>query len=80
MKELKEYIELQKLTGASDIEIITEYFIDNDMEEKWMEISHNLANRKIEKMKHREYIIKEWAYTLPSEYLYENYSLGSAIT
>lgn len=78
MKTLKEYTDMQKLTGMSDMEIITSYFIDNDMEEGAMELSHNLAKSKIEKMKHRQNIIKEWAYYLPSEYLYEKYSVDTA--
>ena len=78
MKELKDYIELQKLTGMSDIEIITSYFIDNDIEEEAMELSHNLAKAKIEKMKQRQNIIKTWTYTIPSEYLYENYPIEIA--
>ncbi|MGN1175886.1 MAG: hypothetical protein ACI4S1_10550 [Roseburia sp.] len=78
MKALKDYIELQKLTGMSDIEIITSYFIDNDIEEEAMEILHNLAKTKIEKMKNRHNIITSWTYTIPSEYLYKKYSLEVA--
>lgn len=78
MKQLKDYIELQKFTGMSDMEIITQYFIDNDMEEEAMELSHNLAKAKIEKLKHRNNIIKTWAYTIPSEYLYKKYSVEIA--
>lgn len=78
MKHLKEYTDWQKVTGMSDMEIITQYFIDNDMEEEAMELSHNLAKAKIEKMKHRQRIVKEWTYTIPSEYLYNKYSLDIA--
>ena len=78
MKEIKDYIELQRFTGMSDMEIITSYFIDNDMEEETMELSHNLAKAKIEKMKHRQRIIKEWAYHIPSDYLYQKYSIEIA--
>lgn len=78
MTTLKEYTDYQKFTGMSDMEIITQYFIDNDMEEAAMELSHNLAKAKIEKMKHRNNIIKTWAYTIPSEYLYNKYSLDVA--
>lgn len=78
MKELKDYIELQKFTGMSDIEIITSYFIDNDIEEEAMEISHNLAKAKIEKMRYRNNIIKTWTYTIPSDYLYEKYPVKTA--
>lgn len=78
MKQLKDYIDLQPLTGMSDIEIITSYFIDNDMEEEAMEITHSLAKAKITKMKQSEWFVKTWAYTLPSEYLYKNYSVKIA--
>lgn len=78
MKALKDYIELQKFTNMSDIEIITSYFIDNDIEEEAMELSHNLAKSKIEKMRYRQDIIKTWAYTIPSEYLYQKYSERTA--
>lgn len=78
MKRLKDYIDWQKISGMSDIEIITSYFIDNDMEEDAMELSHNLAKAKIEKMKNREGIIKTWVYAIPSDYLYENYSVKIA--
>lgn len=78
MKALKDYIELQKFTNMSDIEIITSYFIDNDIEEEAMELSHNLAKAKIEKMRYRQDIIKTWVYTIPSEYLYQKYSERTA--
>lgn len=78
MKTLKEYTDMQKLTGATDMEIITAYFIDNDMEEEMMEISHNLAKAKIEKMRARNHIIEEWTYTIPSDYLYEKYPVKTA--
>ena len=78
MKTLKQYIESQPFTDMSDMEIITSYFIDNDMEEEAMELSHSLAKAKIEKMKHRFGVINEWTYRLPSEYLYQTYSLDVA--
>jgi hypothetical protein len=78
MKQLKEYIAMQKFTGMSDMEVILSYFIDNDMEEEAMEVAHNLAKAKIKKMKSREGIIKSWAYSIPSDYLYEKYPLKTA--
>lgn len=78
MKTLKEYTDLQKLTGATDMEIITAYFVDNDMEEEAMEITHNLAKAKIKKLRARQYVIDEWAYTIPSDYLYEKYPVKTA--
>lgn len=78
MKELKDYIKLQKFTGMSDMEIIIAYFTDNDMEEEAMELSHELAKTKIEKMKHRMKVIRDWTYRIPSDYLYKNYPLDIA--
>lgn len=78
MKELKDYIELQKFTGMSDMEIIASYFVDNDMEEEAMALTYNLAKTKIEKMNHRHNRIQNWAYYIPSEYLYEHYSIEIA--
>lgn len=78
MKTLKEYIDYQYITGWSDEEIVLAYFVDNDMEEKAMELYYNLAKAKIEKMKLQIYTIKNWTYNLPSNYLYENYSLEIA--
>lgn len=78
MRELKDYIAWQKVTGMSDMEIIMSYFIDNDMEEKAMEVSHNLAKARIEKLKERHGIAKTWAYTIPSDYLYEKYPVKTA--
>ena len=78
MISLKEYVDWQKFTDMNDMEIITQYFIDNDMEEEAMELSHNLAKAKINKMRHRQDIIKTWSYTIPSEYLYEKYPIDIA--
>lgn len=80
MKTLKEYVNWQPITGMSDIEIITAYFIENNIEEQGMEITYDLSKSKIEKMNHRKRMIKEWAYHIPSEYLYENYPLDIAST
>lgn len=78
MKQLRDYIELQKFTDMSDMEIIISYFIDNDIEEKAMELSHNLAKSKIEKMKFRQNLIQSWVYNIPSEYLYKKYPIEVA--
>lgn len=56
MKDLKQYTDMQKLTGMTDMEIIIAYFVDNDMEEEMMEISHSLAKAKIEKMRARKHM------------------------
>lgn len=78
MSTLKSYTDIQHLTKATDMEIIVQYLIDNDMEEKAMEICHKLAQAKIQKIKDRQHIIKEWTYCIPSDYLYRNYPIEIA--
>ena len=78
MITLKQLLESQPLTGASDTEIIQAYFVENDLEEEGMDLIHKLTKSKIEKMKRRQYMVKEWTPRLPSKYLYENYNLDTA--
>lgn len=78
MTTLKNLIAYQELTGETDEQIICRYFIENNLEEQGMELSNKLAKSKIDKMKHREMIIKEWCYNIPSQYLYETYDLTTA--
>lgn len=78
MKTLKDYVEWQKFNSMSDLEIITAYFRDNGMEEEGMDITYKLARAKIEQMQQRNRSIKEWAYTIPSDYLYDNYPVKTA--
>lgn len=73
MITLADLVEWQKVTDKSDIEIITEFFIENDIEEEGMELVNRLAKAKIEKMQRDRRRIKEWTYTIPSGYLYEKY-------
>ena len=51
MKTLKELIEWQYLTGASDEEIIAQWYLNNDMAEKGIEIITRLATDKIKQQK-----------------------------
>ena len=78
MITLKQLLEIQPLTGASDIEIIQEYLVKNDLEEEGMDLIHKLTKSKIEKMKRRQHMVKEWTPRLLSKYLYENYDLDTA--
>ena len=78
MVTLKDLLNYQPLTGASDIEIIQAYFVENDLEEEGMDLIHKLTKSKIEKMKRRQYMVEEWTPRLPSKYLYENYDLDTA--
>ena len=78
MIALKQLLSVQPLTGASDIEIIQAYFVENDLEEEGMDLIHKLTKSKIEKMKRRQHMVEEWTPHLPSKYLYENYDLNTA--
>lgn len=78
MVTLKDLLNYQPLTGASDTEIIQAYFIENDLEEEGMDLIHQLTKSKIEKLKRRQYMVEEWTPRLPSKYLYENYDLNTA--
>lgn len=78
MTTLKELIDEQKWNDMSDIQIIKTFFDLNDMEEEGMDLIHELTKSKIEKMKHKQRMVKEWASYLPSKYLYENYDLDKA--
>ena len=78
MVTLKELVDLAPLTGNSDIEIIKSFFIQNDLEEKGMDLIHELTKSKIAKLNRKQYIAKEWIPYLTSDYLYENYDLETA--
>ena len=78
MVTLEELVKKQKLNGMSDISIIRTFFTLNDMEEEGLELIYELTRFTIEKLKHRQKIIEEWASYLPSKYLYENYDLDIA--
>ena len=78
MKTLEDLVNKQKWSGMSDLEVIEAFFIINDLEEEGIDLIHSLTKSKIEKMKHRQRVVKEWTSYLPSRYLYENYDLEIA--
>lgn len=78
MITLEQLINEQRLTGISDIQVIKSFFDLNDMEEEAVELITELSKIKIEKLKRRERMVKEWTSHLPSKYLYENYDLDTA--
>ena len=78
MMTLKQLVEEQKWNGMSDIQVIKTFFDLNDMEEEGMDLIHELTKIKVEKLKRKERIVKEWTSYLPSKYLYENYDLDIA--
>ena len=78
METLEELVKEQKWNEMSDIQVIKTFFDKNNMEEEGMDLITELSKIKIEKLKRKERMVKEWTSYLPSKYLYENYSLDIA--
>lgn len=78
MKRLKDLIEEQKFSDISDIEIIKQFFVLNDMEEDGIGIINDLVKSKVWKLRRKNYMVEEWVCMLPSKYLYKTYSLEVA--
>ena len=78
MLTLEQLVKEQKWNGMSDIQIIKTFFDMNNMEEEGIEIITELSKTKVEKLKRKERMVKEWTSYLPSKYLYENYDLDIA--
>lgn len=78
MITLEGLIKEQKWNGMTDIQVIKTFFNLNDMEEEGMDLISELSKTKIEKLKRKERIVKDWVSQLPSKYLYENYDLDTA--
>ena len=78
MVTLEQLVKEQKWNGMSDIQVIKTFFDKNNMEEKGMDLITELSKIKVEKLKRKERMVKEWTSYLPSKYLYENYSLDIA--
>lgn len=53
MKPLKEYIELQSLSGKSDLEIIQDFLVDNNLESVALTIIPTLAQKQLDKVQGR---------------------------
>lgn len=78
MTTLKQLVDDQKWNDMTDIQIIKTFFDLNDMEEEGIDLVSELSKTKIEKLKCKERIIKDWMSCLPSKYLYETYDLDIA--
>ena len=78
MITLEQLVKNQKYTGESDIRIIKSFFELNNMEEEGIDLITELSKTKVEKLKQKERMVKEWVSYLPSKYLYENYELDIA--
>ena len=78
MITLEQLVRDQKWSQLTDIQIIKTFFDLNDLEEEAMDMINDLGKRKIEKLKSKNRMVREWASYLPSKYLYENYDLEIA--
>ena len=78
MITLEGLVKEQKWNGMSDIQVIKTFFDLNNMEEEGIEMITELSKTKVEKLKRKERMVKEWTSYLPSKYLYENYELDIA--
>ena len=78
MITLEQLVKEQKWNGMSDIQVIKTFFDMNNMEEEGMDLITELSKTKVEKLKRKERMVKEWTSYLLSKYLYENYDLDIA--
>lgn len=78
MVTLSELVNEQKWNDISDIEVIKQFFILNDMEEHAIDLISELSKSKVRKLKRKNYMAEEWVTILPSKYLYEKYDLDVA--
>ena len=78
MVTLSELVNEQKWNDISDIEVIKQFFILNDMEEQAIDLISELSKSKVRKLKQKNYMAEEWVTILPSKYLYEKYDLDVA--
>ena len=78
MVTLAQLVEDQKWNGMSDTQVIIAFFDKNDVEEEGIQLITELSKIKVEKLKRKERMVKEWTSYLPSKYLYVNYSLDFA--
>ena len=78
MITLEQLVKEQKWNGMSDIQVIKTFFDMNNMEEEGIDLITELSKTKVDKLKRKERMVKEWTSYLPSKYLYENYDLDIA--
>lgn len=78
MVTLSELVNEQKWNDISDIEVIKQFFVLNDMEEHAIDLISELSKSKVRKLKQKKYMAEEWVTILPSKYLYEKYDLDVA--
>lgn len=78
MVTLSELVNEQKWNDISDIEVIKQFFVLNDMEEQAIDLISELSRSKVRKLKQKNYMAEEWITILPSAELYKMYDLKIA--
>lgn len=78
MIPLKDFIESQIMTDESDLSVIRQYFITNNIEEQGMELAHDLAKAKLEKLETTQRVTNMLVTSLQTKCLYENYDFDTA--
>lgn len=78
MITLETLVKDQYFTKMTDIQIITTFLKENDMEEEALEIIYDITKEKIRKIKEEQRITRTWLSMIPSKYLYETYDLDTA--
>ena len=78
MTTLKELVDDQKWNGFSDVEVIKQFFVLNNMEEQAIDLISELSKSKVRKLKRKNYMAEEWITMLPSAELYKMYDLKTA--
>lgn len=78
MITLEKLVKDQCFTKMTDIQIITTFLKENDMEEEALEIIDDITKEKIRKIKEEQRITRRRLSMIPSKYLYETYDLDTA--
>ena len=68
----------KKIFELTDLQIIQMFFEMNDLEEEGLNLISELTKSKIQKLKKKNQMVREWGTILPSDYLYKNYDLNIA--
>lgn len=78
MITLETLVKDQCFTKMTDIQIITTFLKENDMEEEALDIIYDITKEKIRKIKEEQRMTRTWLSMIPSKYLYETYDLDTA--
>lgn len=68
MPSLKEFIDMQPITHMSDIEIIREWFCQNECEQDGLELIAQLSKSKTDKLENQMQYARTWIPIVPDVY------------